>query len=192
MAISNQCNSYVSWGAILAGAVLASAFSIVMMQFGSAIGFSATNIANGDVLVTPAKLFAVGFWILWIQVMASGIGGYIAGRLRQPLENASSHESEVRDGAHGVMVWATATLGVFVAGAAAAAIAALVPAVTPAHQAVQSADILANHKAVAVISAFSMAAISLVSAVTAWYAAAKGGDHRDSGVDLSGYFSFKR
>ncbi len=193
MATYNPTTSYVSWGAILAGAVLACAFSIVMVQFGSAIGLSVTGIVGSDVLVTPQKVFAIGFWVLWIQVMASGLGGYIAGRLRQPLENASTHESEVRDGAHGLMVWATATLAVFVAGSIAAALAALAPeAVEPARRAVESAELVANQKAIAVITAFSAAAISLVSGIVAWFAATKGGDHRDNETDLSGYFSFKR
>lgn len=188
----NTNTSYVSWGAILAGSVLAGAFSVVMLQFGSAVGLSATDIANSDVLVTPQKVFAIGFWILWIQVMASGIGGYIAGRLRQPLENASTHESEVRDGAHGVLVWATSTLAVFAAAALMGAFAALAPeAADTAREAVKSPELLANQKGISVIMAFGAASTALASAVVSWFAATKGGDHRDNEVDLRGYFSFK-
>ncbi len=186
--------SYVSWGAILAGSVLACAFSIVMVQFGSAVGFSVTDITGSDTIVTPGRVFTIGFWILWVQVMASAIGGYIAGRLRQPFAGTTPHESEVRDGAHGVMVWATATVAVFVAGAIAAAFAALVPHIAPGAtpEVVATPELLANQKGIAVITAFSAGATSLVSGVAAWFAATKGGDHRDTGVDLSGYFSFRR
>jgi hypothetical protein len=186
----NNTQSYVSWGAVFAGAALACAFSVVMTQFGSAIGFSVSDMRDATVVLQRWHVFTILFGGLLIQVWASALGGYAAGRLRQPIENASSHESEVRDGAHGVLVWATATLAVFVGGAIAAAFAALAPeAVKPA--VLKTPELIANQKTVAIICAFSAAASSLASAVVAWYTATKGGEHRDSGVDLSRYFSFK-
>lgn len=190
MAISTTGNSYVSWGAIFAGAALACALSVVMLQFGSAIGLSATDITDGDRMVSPARMFGIAFWILWIQLLASLIGGYVTGRLRTPVQGASEQESEVRDGLHGLLAWATASLAVVVAGAAVAAIGALAPeAVEPAVR--QTPELIANQKAVSVIVAFSAAATSLVSAVASWCAATKGGDHRDNETDVRGYFSFK-
>jgi hypothetical protein len=190
MPISDR-SSYVSWGAILGGAVLACAFSLVMLQFGSAIGLSATNVVDGDRLVTPERVFAIAFWVLWIQVLASSMGGYLAGRLRMPVDGADAHESEVRDGAHGLLTWAVGTLAVFAAGALMAAFAALAPEqVEPVIR--KTPEMLANEKAIAVISAFAAGATTLGSAVAAWWAATKGGDHRDSRADLSHYFSFRR
>ena len=40
-------------------------------------------------------------------------------------------------------------------------------------------------------AAFGAASTALASAVVSWFAATKGGDHRDNEVDLRGYFSFK-
>lgn len=34
-----------------------------------------------------------------------GVGGYIAGRLRKRVDDASEHEIDVRDGAHGLILW---------------------------------------------------------------------------------------
>lgn len=183
--------SYVSWGAIIAGAVLAGAFSLVMLQFGSAVGLSATQIVDGDRLITPQRVFVILFWVLWIQVIASAMGGYLAGRLRQPIDGASAHESEVRDGAHGLLVWAAGTLAVLAGATLMGAIAALAPEhVEPVVR--KTPEMLANEKAVAVISAFAVGATSLASGVAAWWAGTKGGDHRDNNTDLSHYFSFRR
>ena len=37
-------------------------------------------------------------------------GGYLTGRLRRRVHDASEHESDVRDGAHGLVVWGGALI----------------------------------------------------------------------------------
>ncbi|MCR5856135.1 hypothetical protein [Mesorhizobium sp. J428] len=106
--------SYVDWPAILAGVVLASALSLVLLTFGSAIGLSMTSAREGQ----SASLFWIavvgGLWILWVQVIASFAGGYLTGRMRRRIGDASEYESDVRDGSNGLVTWA---LGTLVAGA---------------------------------------------------------------------------
>jgi hypothetical protein len=51
-----------------------------------------------------------GLWFLWVAITSFGAGGYLAGRLRRPAPGASLDEVEVRDGAHGLLVWATGTI----------------------------------------------------------------------------------
>lgn len=183
-------NSYVSWGAILAGAVLACAVSVVLLQFGAAVGLSVTDVVNGDNVISRGRVFGTAFFVLWIQVIASLVGGYFAGRLRTPVTGAKDHEIEIRDGAHGLLVWATATLAVALGAAAVAAFGALAPHdIEPVVR--KTPEMLANEKAVTIITAFSAAATSLVSGIASWAAAVKGGDHRDNEADLSHYFSFK-
>lgn len=182
--------SYVEWSTIIAGAVLASALSLVMLQFGSAVGVADLNtfrdsVANVD--VTPARLIMAGLYILIIQVLASMLGGYIAGRMRAPI-SASEHEREIRDGVHGVLTWATATLAVAVSVALVAAFAEVAidkPAEVEAVKAVADRE----HN-LAILLAFAAAATSLVSGVAAWVAAVAGGDHRDRAVDYSRYITF--
>lgn len=189
--LEQTATSYVSWSAVFAGAALACAVSVVLMQFGSAIGLSAAspfvpaeNQIRGGVVVTA------GLWILWVQVLASLLGGYIAGRMRAPLVGATEHEKEVRDGAHGLLVWAVGTLAVTVAVSVASTLAAI--GAGPEDAADQTADIIRMHKNATVIFAFTTAASSLVAAVASWWAATMGGDHRDTSPDHRRHFSFKK
>ena len=46
-AVSTPGASFVEWGAVLAGAVLAAAISFVLLTFGTAIGLSATHLPRG-------------------------------------------------------------------------------------------------------------------------------------------------
>jgi hypothetical protein len=103
----HEHSSYVDWPAIIAGAVLASAVSILFLTFGSAIGLSLTDaVARSDSPLIWAAI-AIGLWIVWVQVSAFLAGGYLTGRLRRRHMNATEHEVDVRDGLHGLMVWAT-------------------------------------------------------------------------------------
>ena len=107
---TNDGRSYMDWPAIFAGAALAAAISLVLLTFGSALGLSMTSAREGQ----SASLFWIavigGLWILWVQISASMTGGYLAGRMRRRHGDASEYESDIRDGAHGLVVWAVATL----------------------------------------------------------------------------------
>lgn len=107
---------YVDWPAILAGAVVATAISILLMTFGSAIGLSLTPLMDGGGSAT-AVVLAVGLWVLWVAVSSFMVGGYISGRMRRPLADATSHETEIRDGIHGLVMWGVGgILGAAIAG----------------------------------------------------------------------------
>jgi hypothetical protein len=100
--------SYVDWAAIIAGIVFASALSILFLTFGSAVGLSFTNF-NARPDVSPIWLaIAAASWLLWVQISSFMAGGYLTGRLRKRHADATEDESDVRDGAHGVLVWAGA------------------------------------------------------------------------------------
>jgi len=100
--------SYVEWSAILAGALLASAIIVLMTAFGSAIGLSLVSPYHGP---SPALFYvALALWFTWITVSSFVAGGYVTGRLRRPIDGATTHEVQVRDGAHGLVVWATAVV----------------------------------------------------------------------------------
>jgi hypothetical protein len=179
--------SYVEWSAVIAGTVLACAISVVLVQFGNGIGLSVTRFQH-DETITSGKILVVGLWLLWVQLMASMAGGYLAGRMRGTWSN-QSHESEIRDGAHGLLVWATSSVAA-VSATAIAAFLATVAAKTGADTTiVVPADLL--HKS-GVILNFSLAAASLVSAVAACGMGVLGGEHRDQGVDSSRYVTFRK
>ncbi len=109
-------SSYVDWPAIIAGIVLASAISLVLISFGSAVGLNFLDFGYG----TGANPLFVGIvaasWFLWVQISSFMAGGYLTGRLRRRHFDANEDESDVRDGAHGLLVWAgAAVLGTIIA-----------------------------------------------------------------------------
>jgi len=129
--------SYVDWPAIIAGIVLASAISLVLLTFGSALGLSFLNFRAGADVMPLWVAIAAASWLLWVQVSSFMAGAYLTGRLRKRHLDATEHESDVRDGAHGLIVWA----GGLVVGAiiATGGISALVSAVGSAAATVTTA-----------------------------------------------------
>jgi hypothetical protein len=101
---------YVDWPAIIAGAVLASAISFVLFTFGTGIGLSLTSPYPGESVSPWAFAVALGLWVLWVSVSSFIAGAYLTGRLRRRIGDASEHEVEVRDAAHGLLVWAVSAL----------------------------------------------------------------------------------
>ena len=102
--------SAVSWGAILAGAAGAAALSLILLILGTGLGLSSVSpFAASGVTATTFSVSTI-LWITFTQLAASGLGGYLAGRLRTRW--ASTHVDEVyfRDTAHGFLAWAIATL----------------------------------------------------------------------------------
>jgi hypothetical protein len=185
--------SYVEWGSVIAGTVIACAVSVLLLQFGQAIGLSIPE--RFDDSYTAMKVLVIGLWLLWVQLMASMSGGYLAGRMRATWSASTSSESEIRDGIHGLLVWALSTLVAIVAAALAAFLSALavhygVDAAQEAHARANSIPEALAHK-YAVIFGFSAVASSIVSAIAAYWMGTVGGDHRDGELDLS-RFSFRR
>ncbi|MBU1304401.1 MAG: hypothetical protein KKF33_02625 [Alphaproteobacteria bacterium] len=124
---SREEASYVDWSAIIAGIVLASAISLVLISFGSAVGL---NFLDFSYRSGPNPLvlgIVAASWFLWVQISSFMAGGYLTGRLRRRHFDATEDESDLRDGAHGLLVWAgAAVLGAVIAvggiGAAANAV----------------------------------------------------------------------
>lgn len=107
-----ETRPYVDWGAIIAGAVVAAAISLVLLTFGSAIGLSMASPYEGEGASRATFAIALGLWTLWVIVSSNLAGGYVVGRMRRRIGDASEHESDVRDGTHGVAMWG---LGVLIA-----------------------------------------------------------------------------
>jgi uncharacterized membrane protein YoaK (UPF0700 family) len=101
---------YVDWTAIFAGAVLASAISFVLFTFGAGLGLSLTSPYPGESVSIVAFAIALGLWVLWVSVSSFIAGAYLTGRLRRRIGDATEHEVEVRDAAHGLLVWAVSVL----------------------------------------------------------------------------------
>src|ERR1700722_5302571 len=99
-------SSGVSWGAVIAGAFVASALSLALLALGTGIGLSAFSPwANAGAASSTVSWTAI-VWLVLIQLLASSMGGYLAGRLRTKWVKVHTHEVYFRDTAHGFLVWA--------------------------------------------------------------------------------------
>ncbi len=105
--VANDSNSSgVSWAAVIAGAFVAAALSLALLALGTGIGFSAVSPwASVSASASTIGWTAV-VWLVLMQLIASSIGGYLAGRLRTKWVNIHTHEVYFRDTAHGFLVWA--------------------------------------------------------------------------------------
>jgi hypothetical protein len=102
--------SYVDWAAIFAGGVFAMAISFLLISFGASLGLSLTSPYRGEGVSASWLAIAAGIWFAWVMVTGFGAGGYLAGRMRRRAGDAKPDEVEVRDGVHGLLVWATGAL----------------------------------------------------------------------------------
>ena len=102
--------SAVSWGAIFAGAAAASALSLILLILGTGLGFSSISPwSNEGVGATTFGVTTI-IWVTLTQLVAAGMGGYLAGRLRTKWLNVHTDEVYFRDTAHGFLAWAIASL----------------------------------------------------------------------------------
>ena len=109
-AAADSTRSAVSWGAVLAGAAGAAALSLILLILGVGLGLSALSPWARD--GASATSFGIGtiLWVTLTQVAASGMGGYLAGRLRTRWADTAGDEVYFRDTAHGFLAWAVASL----------------------------------------------------------------------------------
>lgn len=103
-------HSGVSWGAIFAGAAGAAALSLILVLLGFGLGFSAVSPWADTGMSAKGLGISTIVWLAFTQIIASGLGGYIAGRLRVKWANLHGDEVYFRDTAHGFLSWAVATL----------------------------------------------------------------------------------
>jgi hypothetical protein len=101
--------SYVDWSAVLAGAATAAAIAVLSSTFGAAIGLSAVSLEPGQGSVTLAMVLGA-VWLVVTLVASYAAGGYIAGRMRRRVDQATADEVSVHDGLNGLAVWAVGTL----------------------------------------------------------------------------------
>ena len=103
---SEAASSGVSWGAVVGGAFVAAALALVLLALGAGLGLS--SISPWSNAGASAKTLGVGaiVYLTLAQLVASGMGGYLAGRLRTKWVDVHTDEVFFRDTAHGFLVWA--------------------------------------------------------------------------------------
>lgn len=99
-------SSGVSWGAVIAGAFVGAALSLIMLALGAGFGLSMVSPWSN----VGASASAVGtvaiVWLVVMQMTSSAMGGYLAGRLRSRWLSIHTDEVHFRDTAHGLVTWA--------------------------------------------------------------------------------------
>ena len=101
-------SSGVSWGAVIGGAFAGAALSIILLALGAGLGLSSVSPWSNEGASASAVGTATIIWLIVMQIAASGLGGYLAGRLRTKWVNVHTDEVFFRDTAHGFLVWAVA------------------------------------------------------------------------------------
>jgi hypothetical protein len=103
---SDEHASGVSWAAVTAGAFATAALSLILIALGSGMGLSSISPWSNTGLSSSGVGKLAIVWLILVEIIASAIGGYLAGRLRTKWVGVHSHEVYFRDTAHGFLGWA--------------------------------------------------------------------------------------
>jgi len=161
------------WGAIIAGALGAIAVSIILFTAGS--GFGISTVEPWSFANESPETFAIGtgIWLIVMQWLSAGFGGYLAGRLREKWVGLRTDEVLFRDTAHGLLAWALATVIVAALFAIGTGIAGTTAAVTAQEVSQEALEAAANFS---IFTAVSLLVGGFIGAV----AGGLGGYHRDA------------
>ena len=102
--------SGVSWAAIIAGGVASASLALILITLGVGLGLSSLSPwSNAGFSAISVGVGAI-VWLIFTHVVASGMGGYLAGRLRTKWAGIHTDEVYFRDTAHGFLAWAVASV----------------------------------------------------------------------------------
>jgi hypothetical protein len=97
--------SAVSWTAIIGGAFVIAAVTILLLALGSSVSpWPGSGVSATSFTVMTA------IWLIVVQWLSAGLGGYVTGRLRTQWTGVHDHEVFFRDTAHGLLAWAVASV----------------------------------------------------------------------------------
>ncbi|HEY1460320.1 MAG TPA: hypothetical protein VGH59_09725 [Casimicrobiaceae bacterium] len=102
--------SGVSWAAIIGGAFVAASLALILMILGVGLGLSSVSPWTGAGITAGTFGVATIVWLFVTHGIASGMGGYLAGRLRTRWASLHTDEVYFRDTAHGFLVWAVGSV----------------------------------------------------------------------------------
>lgn len=100
----------ICWGAVLAGAAGATSLALILLMLGVGLGLSSVSPWSSEGMSAETFGVASVLWLTFMQLAASGLGGYLAGRLRQRWSRVHADEVYFRDTAHGFLAWSVAAL----------------------------------------------------------------------------------
>src|SRR5712672_1036664 len=92
---------YLQWTPVIAGALAATALSLILVTFAAAVGMGVSSTAPTWRDASAALWLLSGIYLILQAIVSFALGGYIGGRLRRPLVAGPSDQVETRDGLHG-------------------------------------------------------------------------------------------
>ncbi|MFS2044740.1 hypothetical protein ACEN9Z_11965, partial [Stenotrophomonas geniculata] len=98
--VAPPSESAVSWGAIFAGAAAAAALSLILLILGVGLGLSSVSPWSFEGVSKETFGWSSIAWLTFTALAASGLGGYLAGRLRTKWTQIHGDETYFRDTAH--------------------------------------------------------------------------------------------
>lgn len=102
--------AYLQWTPVIAGALAATALSLILVTFAAAVGLGVSSTSPSWRDASAALWILSGIYLILQAIVSFGFGAYIAGRLRRPLAASPADEVENRDGLHGLAAWALAVV----------------------------------------------------------------------------------
>ncbi|MCP3442272.1 hypothetical protein [Bradyrhizobium sp. CCGUVB14] len=83
---------------------------MLLLAFGTGLGLTMVSPWSGSGISATTFKITTGLYLIVIAMIASSIGGYLAGRLRSGWSGVHSDEVYFRDTAHGLIAWALASV----------------------------------------------------------------------------------
>jgi hypothetical protein len=113
-------SSGVSWAAVIAGAFVTAALSLILLALGAGLGLSSVSPYSNSGASASTIGKSTIIWLIVMEILSASMGGYLAGRLRTKWASIHTDEVYFRDTAHGFLSWATALVitAAFLASAA--------------------------------------------------------------------------
>ncbi len=102
--------SGISWPAIFGGAFATAASSLILLALGSGFGLASVSPWSNSGASATTFTVLMAIWLIIVQWLSSGLGGYLTGRLRTKWVGVHTHEVFFRDTAHGFLAWAVAAV----------------------------------------------------------------------------------
>lgn len=160
--------SGVSWAAVIGGAFVTASLALILIILGVGLGLSSVSPWSGAGASATAIGVSTIVWLIATQIIASALGGYLAGRLRLKWPTVHVDEVYFRDTAHGFLVWAVSMV------------------ITAAFLGSAVTSIVGGGAKLAATTAAAGATTAVVGAVTAGGGEGAAGNPRAAGAPTSG------
>jgi hypothetical protein len=123
-------SSGVSWAAVIGGAFTGAALSLILLALGTGLGLASVSPWSNTGASAPTIGKTAIAWLIFTQIVASAMAGYLAGRLRTKWATIHTDEIYFRDTANGFLAWAVGIVmtAAFLTSAAASMIGGTVQA----------------------------------------------------------------